>query len=133
MTTRHWIEVATLVSAMAVTGAAIAQDTDRPTSPDRRSSASGKEAPASGAIVMPDDVVKPDRAPTLGDDNTRAGDRSGVFEDNSTANGDRLSVDPGPSNDDMTVDPGRPSDETSVDPGRPDADHDASPHDIRGE
>jgi len=118
MRASHWLHVVAFGAAVGITGAAIAQETDTEPSTSIRDG-STKEAPAAGAIVMPDDVVKPDRPSTPNDDNARPGARGGQYnDDNSVANDDRLSVDPGPSNDGMTVIPGRSTDDMSVDPGR---------------
>jgi len=135
MTTRHWMQVAALVSAFGLTGTAIAQDTDRSTSTRDESGISAKEAPAAGAIVMPDDVVKPGRTPALNKDNARPGDRNGQFnDDNSVANDDRLSVNPGPSGDEMSVNPAGPNDDMAVDPGRVRAQPgEMGPASVRGE
>ena len=132
MRASHWIHVAALGAALGITGTALAQDTDRSTS---IRDGNTKEAPAAGAIVMPNDVVKPDRPSMLDDGNARPDARDGEFnDDNSVANDDRLSIDPGPSNDDMTVVPGRSSDDMSVDPGRAGVrPGDMGPSSVRGE
>jgi hypothetical protein len=119
---------------LGISGAAIAQDTDTDRSTSIRDG-STKEAPAAGAIVMPNDVVKPDRPSTLNDPNARPGARNDELnDDNTITNDDRLSVDPGPLNDGMTVIPGRSTDDMSVDPGRAGVrPGDMGPADMRGE
>lgn len=115
------MKVAALASAIGLTGTAIAQNTDRATSNDDRSSASGQsESPSSGAIVTPED-----KALGMGKSGSAVGNGE---DDTSTSNDDALSVNPGPSNDEgVSVDPGQSSDEDmSVNPARPDADQ-ASP------
>jgi hypothetical protein len=122
MRANHWVKVVALASALGMTGAAIAQTTDRPTSTDSGITAATGESPAVGAIVMPQDRVM------LNNDDDRTQNRTN--DDTAVSNDDRSSVDPGPSRDAMSIDPGGPSDGSGIVPGRSESDRDAS---MRGE
>ena len=127
MRASHWIQVVALASGLGVTGAAIAQDTDRTTSTGNAITAATGESPAAGAIVMPEDRAM------LNNDNDQAPGRNGDFNgDASTSNDDGLSVDPGPSRDEMSVDPNGSNDDMSVDPGRAESDRNALRYDTTG-
>jgi hypothetical protein len=120
MRANHWLQVAALASALGMTGPAIAQGVDRSTSTGNGVTAATGESPAAGAIVMPQDRAM------LNNDNDRAEDRNGNFNDDTSAsNDDRLSVNPGPSRDSMSVNPRESNDDMSVDPGRAETDRDA--------
>jgi len=127
MRANHWLQVAALASALGMTGAAIAQGVDRSTSTGIGITAATGESPAAGAIVMPQDRAM------LNNDNDRAQDRNGNFNDDTSAsNDDRLSVNPGPSRDAMSVNPRESNDDMSVDPGRAETDRDALRYDTTG-
>jgi hypothetical protein len=68
---------------LGISGAAIAQDTDTDRSTSIRDG-STKEAPAAGAIVMPNDVVKPGRPSMLNDPNARHGARNDKHDDDNS-------------------------------------------------
>src|SRR5437868_1519445 len=122
MTTRHWMHVVALASAMGFAGTAAAIDTNATTGADDRSgtSSSAMETPSAGAIVTPED-----RAMGLGKDNGQARDRIGDVDNHAstlkdeTSNDEELSVNPGSSNDEeLSVNPGSSNDEeSSVNPG----------------
>jgi len=126
MPATHWTQIAVLTAALGLTGAAIAQNTERTTSTQDRSSVSSNaiDTPSAGAIVTPED-----KALGMGQDNAREGVRNGD-DDASMSNDDTLSVNPGPSNDEeLNIDPGQPNDDDlSVGPARPDADRAATAH-----
>ena len=113
MTAKHWMQIAALTSALGLTGAAIAQNTEGTTSSSDRGTIMnpGMDAPSSGAIVTPED-----KALGMGQDKERNGDTN---EDSSWSDDDELSVNPEPSTDDeSSVNPGPSSDnESSVNPG----------------
>jgi hypothetical protein len=120
MPATHWKQIAVLTAALGLTGAAIAQNAEGTTSTQDRASVSSSvvDTPSSGAIVTPED-----KALGMGQDNAREGVRNGN-DDASVSNGDTLSVNPGPSDDeDSSIDPGRSNDDKlSVDRGHPGTD-----------
>jgi hypothetical protein len=132
MTTRHWIQIAALASALGLTGAAIAQDTDARTTTDGRTVSSyGFDTPSAGAIITP-----ADKAAGMGKGNDQASSPNGEGDEDTSAssrsNDDTLSVNPGPSNDeDSSVSPPSSDDEISVDPGNADRDDNAARYGTR--
>ena len=101
MTARHWMQIAALTSALGLTGAAVAQNTEGTTSTQDRASTSSSviDTPSAGAIVTPED-----KALGMGQDKAR----SGVPKDNES------SVDPGRSSDDESIlKPGSSNDDES--------------------
>ena len=97
MTARHWMQIAALTSAMGLTGAAIAQNTEGTTVPDDRGSVSryGTDTPSSGAIVTPGD-----KARGMGRDDARGSVRNDDAADDASRSDDgALRVNPGPSAD----------------------------------
>ena len=106
MTPRHWMQIAALSSALGLTGAAIAQDMNRTTDTDDGSGVSVNEAPASGAIIMPED-----KAAGLGKNDEPARSRNDAANDDTSRSNDDMSINPGPSNDDMSINPGREGDD----------------------
>lgn len=110
MTAKHWIQILTLTSALAVTGTAAADDM-KPTRPDSRNGVA--DTPSAGAIVTPED-----KALGMGKDHegkSRSGERDADESPNDNASSDEgLTVDPGRSNDDASsVNPG-PSDDDAI-------------------
>src|SRR3954447_12304043 len=87
MTARHWMQVVALASALALTGTAVAADTDGSTSTADRSGTSSPaiDTPSSGAIVTPEDKA-------MGLGKAQAGNRNDdVRGDTSTMNDDTSS------------------------------------------
>jgi hypothetical protein len=112
MTASHWMQIAALASGLAMTGAAIAQDTDPSATTGNGVSAYGMEAPLAGAIVTPED-----KASGMGKKDVR--DQNGVAnEDAQSSSGnmtnDASSVHPGPANDDESINPGPANDDQSI-------------------
>jgi hypothetical protein len=109
MTARHLMQIAALVSALGLTGTAVAVDRYGTTSADDRTSTSSSamDAPSSGAIVTPED-----KAMGLGTHDEHAGNRNGDVEDDTsmlngnTSNDDESSVTPGPRDAELS-NPGR--------------------------
>ncbi|HKU87909.1 MAG TPA: hypothetical protein VJV77_16355 [Casimicrobiaceae bacterium] len=110
MTVRHWMQIAALTSALGLTGAAIAQNTEGTTSTGDRATTSGSDmdSPSAGALVTPED-----KALGMGQGKAGSGVLNGDADQNeSTPNDDELNVDPGPSNDDeFSVSPGPSKDD----------------------
>jgi hypothetical protein len=115
MTASHWMQIAALASGLAMTGAAIAQDTDPSATTGNGVSAYGMEAPLAGAIVTPED-----KASGMGKKDVR--DQNGVAnEDAQSSSGnmtnDASSVHPGPANDDESSVNLGPANDESINPG----------------
>lgn len=127
MTARHWMQIAALTSALGLTGAAIAQDTNATTTTDSSSLSSyWMDTPSSGAIVTP-----ADKAAGMGKGDDQASTRNGDVDEGASASSrssdDTLSVNPGPSKDeDSSVSPPSSDDEMSVNPGHVDRDDNAA-------
>ena len=120
MTARHWMQVAALASALGLTGAAIAQNTEGTTSSEDRASISGSamDAPSAGAIVTPED-----KALGMGQGSARSDTLGGDANSGETiSNDDELIVTPGRSGDEgSSVNPGASDDDESIlDPGASD-------------
>ena len=131
MTARHWMQIAALTSALGLTGAAIAQDTNATTTTDSSSLSSyWMDTPSSGAIVTP-----ADKAAGMGKGDDQASTRNGDVDEGASASSrssdDTLSVNPGPSKDeDSSVSPPSSDDEMSVYPGNADRDDNAARYGI---
>ena len=77
MTARHWMQIAALTSALGLTGAAIAQDTNATTTTDSSSLSSyWMDTPSSGAIVTP-----ADKAAGMGKGDDQASARNGDVDE----------------------------------------------------
>ena len=133
MRARHYIQMAALISALGLTSAAMAQNTEGTTSPVDRGSLSGSipDTPSSGAIVTPQD-----KALRMGKDDARAGNGNDDLRgDSSTSNDDRSIIDPGQSKDQgLMMDPGPTNDEQSSAPPSNRSQHvDRRPGNARGQ
>lgn len=114
MTASHWMQIAALASALAMTGAAIAQDTVPSTTTGNGVSAYGMEAPSAGAIVTPEDKASGMGKKDVRDQNDVANEDASSSSGNTT-NDDASSGKPGPVNDDeSSVNPGPANDHPSI-------------------
>jgi hypothetical protein len=105
------MQIAALTSTLGLTGTAIGQDTNKTTTTgDDTRRAATKEAPSSGAIIMPGDSLS-----KRGEESVDRGASNDDMAVNPGESNDDMAINPGAANDDVSVDPGPPRDETSVD------------------